>query len=248
MSKGARKSKLRDYSNITLTSEEKSALLKAATALEQHSIVAAVLGHVIVEHELDALLRRRLTRKDDKTWERLTAENGPLRSFYAKIELAYGLGTVNDKVRNDLHIVRAVRNAFAHSRKILDFNDELIVAELGAANCMPRKWKKDLKAKPPQYGKGYFAALCLRLVMALIKKVARAERRKLKRYMPYVSALAPFLTPLPQEPGSLGAAGTGLLRQLAPHGHSESPNPPPQPGLLGEQLLALAKKYNNTDK
>jgi hypothetical protein len=103
MSKGARKAKLRDYSNISLTTEQSEALRKLLLQYEQHSITIAILGAVLVEHELDALLRMRFKRKDNDTWEKLVSDRGPLGTFYAKIVAGYGFGIYDEKVVHDLH-------------------------------------------------------------------------------------------------------------------------------------------------
>src|SRR5215469_2652966 len=121
MSKSAQKPKLRDYSRITLTTEESEQLRQLLSQLEQQSIANAIIGAVMVEHELDGLLRRRFKRKDDDTWEQLVSDQGPLTSFNAKIIAGYAFGIYDKKLRDDLHIVRAIRNAFAHSKKIIDF-------------------------------------------------------------------------------------------------------------------------------
>ena len=93
MAKGKRKPKLRDYSHLSLTSAEYDALLDTVASPDRQPIATAVLGAVLVEHELEGLLRRKLKRSDDKTWEAMLEERGPLRSFYAKI--CYGVCTRN---------------------------------------------------------------------------------------------------------------------------------------------------------
>ena len=39
---------------------------------------------------------------------------GPLSTFNAKIDLAYRLGLIDDKFAHALHMVRKIRNSFAH--------------------------------------------------------------------------------------------------------------------------------------
>ena len=243
MSKGARKPKLRDYSRLVLTPEERSAVLNAATDKGQHSIVTAILGYVLVEHELDRLLRRRLQRKDDATWERLSEETGPLRSFHSKIELAHALGTIDEKTRKDLHIVRAVRNAFAHSKKLLDFDDNLIRAELLAANCMREKIKKVLR-QFPDAGKAYFAGICLRLTFRLSQRYSKAidtaHKRALKQSS-YVNALLPFLD-WPYQPR------LEPPRPASQAGHSGDPKSPTPLGLLSGMFPEPPKNDDSKGK
>lgn len=49
-----------------------------------------------------------------KAWERLFKGNGALATFSAKIDLVRLLGLVSETIRSDLHIIREIRNEFAH--------------------------------------------------------------------------------------------------------------------------------------
>lgn len=80
---------------------------------------AAIVGAAWVEEELQASIESFLS-KEKKAWERLFRKSGPLSSFSAKIDLALLLGIVSAVIASDLHIIRDVRNEFAHS--ILDKN------------------------------------------------------------------------------------------------------------------------------
>src|ERR1700687_3443987 len=66
--RGIKKTKLRDYSHLVLTAEERKAVSAAAHSMDQHPIVTAILGYVLVEHELDVLLRKKFRKTDDATW------------------------------------------------------------------------------------------------------------------------------------------------------------------------------------
>jgi hypothetical protein len=43
-------------------------------------------------------------------------------SFFASIELGYALGLYGNLLRDDLHTIRTIRNAFAHAMKPLTFD------------------------------------------------------------------------------------------------------------------------------
>jgi DNA-binding MltR family transcriptional regulator len=88
--------------------------------------VTAILGIGILETELEPMIRQRLQRKDDATWEKLTEDIGPLKSFHSKIVMAYALGIIDETMRENLHIVRRVRNVFAHAKILIDFTEETI--------------------------------------------------------------------------------------------------------------------------
>ena len=137
--RGVKKPKLRDYSHLVLAPEEKEALAAAAHSQHQHPIVIAILACVLIEHELDRLLRKKLKKNDENTWQALQSETGPLRSFAAKISTAYALGIYTEKIQHDLNVVRIIRNAFAHSKKLIDFDDPLIISELVSAHILRKK-------------------------------------------------------------------------------------------------------------
>lgn len=51
---------------------------------------------------------------DPKSWGRLFVGNGPLSTFSSKIDLCSLLGMINGTIKSDLHIIREIRNEFAH--------------------------------------------------------------------------------------------------------------------------------------
>ena len=129
--RGRKKPKLSDFGRLKPTLEEVEELFAEFNTI-QSPIVAAILGQALVEIELDTLLRARFVRQDDDTWELLTDITGPLSSFYAKITAGYAFGTFDPVVRDGLHKIRLIRNAFAHSKVRLDFSNPLILRELQA--------------------------------------------------------------------------------------------------------------------
>lgn len=90
MSKGRKKPKLRDLSVNPLTYEEQTALIDAVAAAA-HPMNTAILGAVLVEHELDMSLRKRMNITDDEEWEKIVDERGPLNSFSRKILIGRSL-------------------------------------------------------------------------------------------------------------------------------------------------------------
>jgi hypothetical protein len=125
------KLKLRDLSRLQPEFQEARDVRSGVLHKKEHPIATAILGAVMVEYELETLLRSKFKRKDDETWAMLVADNGPLNSFYSKIVAGYALGIYDESMRDDLHIVRNIRNVFAHSKKPIQFDHPLIVKELG---------------------------------------------------------------------------------------------------------------------
>lgn len=153
-------------------------------------IVVAIIGAAMVETELEVLLRRRLTRRDDETWKRVAGDSGPLHTLDHKITLGHALGIFDDCARENLNIIRTIRNAFAHAKKPLDFENELVRKELAAIALPARRRSSSYKAlhnaKTMRYGAQLaFTSLCVRVTIVLIKKKGslstRAWRRRTKR-------------------------------------------------------------------
>jgi hypothetical protein len=219
--RGKPKSKLRDLSRLPLEQEDRTAV---AEALGQatHPIAAAILGAVMVEHDLETLLRNKFKHKDDQTWSILTERDGPLHSFFSKIVTGYALGIYNKTVLDDLHILRNIRNVFAHSKKLIQFDHHLLVKELKKVNRarLPLKYQKTLR--PVQL----YGILCYRLSMTLIRtdlKRLKRNRRMARSRSPLAKAFATSLAGLgglggisSTALGSVGKRAPGLLDLLGP--------------------------------
>lgn len=65
---------------------------------------------------------------DKQTEKALFQGLGPLGSFSARISLAKALGLISPKQAHELHKLRKLRNAFAHSRSPLDWSHPQIRA------------------------------------------------------------------------------------------------------------------------
>jgi DNA-binding MltR family transcriptional regulator len=85
-------------------------------ALAAAAYLETVLGDMLREFFVDDQVRA----------NELLQGTGALATFSARIELSYLLGLVPAKVRRDLHLMRKIRNEFAHSSKPLTFEDSRI--------------------------------------------------------------------------------------------------------------------------
>lgn len=73
----------------------------------------AIVGAAWVEEGLAVALESAL-HHEKKAWGRLFGGNGPLNTFASKIDLAHILGMLSDAIYSDLHMMRLLRNEFAH--------------------------------------------------------------------------------------------------------------------------------------
>jgi hypothetical protein len=79
------------------------------------SVIDGILEHLIIARfvELSSNRKRALFGQS----------NGPLSTLSSKIELGFALGLFNEERRQSLHLIREVRNAFAHRMDPISFED-----------------------------------------------------------------------------------------------------------------------------
>jgi hypothetical protein len=91
---------------------------------------AAVLGGAYLESRLDTLLRKKFV-KGLKLVDELFSAQGGLSTFSSKIRGAYAVGLITANTPTDLHLVRRIRNEFAHKSHGLSFRTDKIAALVG---------------------------------------------------------------------------------------------------------------------
>ena len=84
-----------------------------------------IVGAAYIDDCLRTLLLAHFIN-NTKVADDLLNEHGPLGSFAAKIELCYLLHLVDKDERHDLHIIRKMRNEFAHLPKRLTFETKSV--------------------------------------------------------------------------------------------------------------------------
>jgi hypothetical protein len=106
--------------------------LKSQTDRGTAIIAAAVLDDLL--HQL--LLARFIqlgSERHDSLFDRMGA---PLSPFSAKIEMCFAVGAISNTARLTLHLIRDVRNAFAHRIEQIKFDDP-IVEQMIQPRAMP---------------------------------------------------------------------------------------------------------------
>jgi DNA-binding MltR family transcriptional regulator len=242
--RGRPKPSLRHISREHPSKEEDRAVMAAMIAASQKEtkspIVAAILGIGLIEYELERLLRRRLNRRDDETWDRLTEQGGPLDTFSAKIDLGYSLSLYDERLQFNMHLVRKIRNVFAHAKKLVYFDHELIKAELRTIHLPNSKRSNMYKLYAPlkelkSDAQWSYVGLCIMISSELLGRhtqmhtaaIRRMRRGKLQRF-PAVTgsdlsrALLGFLGSPPPPLGD--SLGFGLLSRTSDPS-PEAPSP-----------------------
>src|SRR3989304_4581866 len=76
---------------------------------------SVILTAALLENSLEEMVKAMLVPSasaEDPLFDGATA---PLGDFSSKIEIALRLGLISDQFARDLHIIRKIRNAFAHN-------------------------------------------------------------------------------------------------------------------------------------
>jgi len=88
----------------------------------------ALMAAAYLDERLKLLLQSRLVF-DKKYVRRALDFNGPLGTFSSRIDFAYLLGLIPKNAQRDLHLMRKIRNEFAHVASSLNFESESVSAE-----------------------------------------------------------------------------------------------------------------------
>lgn len=93
-------------------------------------ISAAITATAIVEARLEVIIARRFEQQDAGLMEKIFQNRGPLSDFNSKILLAHAMGAITGPLAQELHNIRAIRNAFAHSKLHLTFEEAALKAHV----------------------------------------------------------------------------------------------------------------------
>lgn len=85
---------------------------------------AALLFAAVIDNELGDLLRRSMV--EHKVSDELFDQRGPLSAFAARIDICLALGLIDEAMHKQLHLIRKVRNHFAHHPVDMTFEDPLL--------------------------------------------------------------------------------------------------------------------------
>ncbi len=114
----------------TLSTEtDRGCALHAASYLDNE------LGVMLAAHFVD----------DTKTCNELFEGTGGLATFSARIAIAFALGLIPKNVRNDLTLIRRIRNEFGHNPRQIGFDHDAI-----ANRCRELYFRWERLDRPPR--------------------------------------------------------------------------------------------------
>jgi hypothetical protein len=129
------------------------ALTRLNAELSGESDRAVVLiGTSMIEEALTGVLQAHLVPNPSASDTLFDGPNAPLASFSNKIDCAFRMGVVSSRFARDLHLIRRIRNEFAHRAASCDLKDpqarnriEELTKSHGIFERSPKKVKEDGK-------------------------------------------------------------------------------------------------------
>lgn len=103
-----------------------------ATITAESDRGAVLVAATLLDHALENVLRKKLVPSVESDDSLFTGPYAPLRSFAAKIELAFRLGLLTRDTKRMLTIFRKLRNDLAHGVDTVAFQNEPIRDRLKA--------------------------------------------------------------------------------------------------------------------
>lgn len=91
---------------------------------------AVILAGSIIDELLKSLLSAHLVAVTSSKDDLFDGPNAPLSDFNARIEMAYRLGIISVKFTRDLHLIRKIRNEFAHNIHGCSFDDARVSSRI----------------------------------------------------------------------------------------------------------------------
>jgi hypothetical protein len=248
MARNRGKASIREISYAKPTPEEKDLISDAA--IKGEPIVTAILGAAMIELELDTLLRQRFSKITDGTWATMVRENGPFSTFDQKITAAFAFRVLDEATRDNLKIVKNIRNAFAHAKTLIDFEHELVVGELKKIK-VPGFRKKIHRTIQTGTGnpKVAYVLLCMVISTYLVTKYGIALKAQSKRVRKKIAKQEAQLSPLARAFVNSAHIQNKLMEsnpQLSPQDRSSDPNASVPQGLLSGLLPYLEAQKDST--
>lgn len=132
---------------------------------------AVIVAASIFDDALDGLLRMQLVANPASTDELFDGANAPFSTFSAKITIAYRLGLISGKFSRNLHLIRIIRNEFAHNIVGGSFEDANVKNRVVELYKSQTYTTSDVQNKIAEHSiRGMFMTVCLWMLWSLKSK------------------------------------------------------------------------------
>jgi len=102
---------------------------------------AVILVASIIDENLGTLLKSYLVPNPSSSDSLFDSATSPLSNFSSKIDLCFRIGIISGKLTRDLHIIRKIRNSFAHDIYGCSFENGSVRSRIRELeNSVSNKW------------------------------------------------------------------------------------------------------------
>jgi DNA-binding MltR family transcriptional regulator len=139
------------------------------TLTEETDRGCALMAAAYLDDELGEMIRANLVQ-NKKVLTAVFENNGPASTFSARIDLAYLCGLLSSDARHDLHLLRKIRNDFAHNPVKIGFSDSPICDRCLELKLISIHESKDPRLRFTNAMMGVFAHIHAKKIMAVVKE------------------------------------------------------------------------------
>lgn len=129
--------------------------------------VAGIVAATQLDNALTVALTARLVPLSRPDLDRLFGSMGPLATFHHRIEIGYAIGLIGRRTQKDLHLIREIRNAFAHSLLEVSFETPEIIEWIGKLTFPDRAGHIQASMWPPKSIRDRYVLTASNLALAL---------------------------------------------------------------------------------
>ena len=120
---------------------------------------AVIVAVALLEDSLEQMLSARLIPSPERDDELFSGPYAPLGNFSAKIDFAYRVGLIRQDVRSSFHLLRKLRNHFAHSASVGGFEAPSVRSRLRELFKLNRDILDSILESLTQSGEAEMAAI-----------------------------------------------------------------------------------------
>ena len=139
-----------------------------ASLIQESDRGSVLMAAAFIEDKLGSLLESYFI-ENKKVCKQLLNGNGALATFSSKIDLTFLLGLIPENIFNDLHILRKIRNNFAHTASKISFETPSIKDRTKALSTLSKEMLRDDT-------KAYFMRSMTTILTAINMKIESFER------------------------------------------------------------------------
>jgi DNA-binding MltR family transcriptional regulator len=159
-----KKNLLRELSKRVPTPPEVKKIMELLRGKDD--IHVGIIAVSIIEATLERLLISRLHKSDKKFLDVLFQNRGPMSDLNSKILIGEAIGLLTTALAKELHVMRAIRNAFAHSKIPISFENAPVKKEVDTLKLVGHIRDSNLQFDPPlDHKRRFLLAIEIALIM-----------------------------------------------------------------------------------